>query len=143
MNDKVNSYQKVDTMGKSQLELIIKVYDGALAEFKKAKAAIGDEKFDDGVKFLEKGQKFVTHLYTTLDMEKGGDISLQLSKLYVFILNQINIITATKDIAQIDDIIHILENLRAGWSGLEDQPQPKETPNASEPVNAGGFTVSG
>lgn len=143
MKDKVNSYQKVDTLGKSQLELIIKVYDGALAEFKKAKTAINDQKNDEGVKFLEKGQKFVTHLYTTLDMEKGGDISLQLSKLYVFILNQINIITATKDISQIDDIIHILENLREGWSSLEVDPKTTATEPVANQSATGGFTVSG
>jgi len=143
MKEKINSYQKVDTLGKSQLELIVKVYDGALAEFKKAKSALGNEKYNDGVKFLEKGQKFVTHLYTTLDMEKGGDISLQLSKLYVFILNQINIITATKDISQIDDIIHILENLREGWSSLEVEPDKKETQSAGAQISTGGFAVSG
>ena len=37
MAGKVTEYQRNDTLGKSQLDLVIKVYDGAINAFKTAK----------------------------------------------------------------------------------------------------------
>lgn len=121
MDDKVKAYQTTDTLGKSQLDLIIKVYDGAIAAYKQAGQAFKDENIPKGREELEKAKKFVTHLYTTLDMEKGGDIAKQLSDLYSFVVNQTNIVEATKDLKTIDDIIIILDNLRQGWVELKQQ----------------------
>ena len=121
MDDKVKAYQTTDTLGKSQLDLIIKVYDGAIAAYKKASKAFEKEDNTQGREQLEKAKKFVTHLYTTLDMEKGGDIAKQLSDLYSFVVNQTNIVDATKDLKEIDDIIGILDNLRQGWVELKQQ----------------------
>lgn len=130
MDEKVKAYQTTDTLGKSQLDLIIKVYDGAMTAYKQAGVAFEKEDFSKGREELEKAKKFVTHLYTTLDMEKGGDIAQQLSQLYAFVVNQTNIIDATKDLKQIDDIIGILDNLRQGWVELKQQgvekPQTQE-----------------
>lgn len=130
MDGKVKAYQTTDTLGKSQLDLIIKVYDGAMTAYKQAGVAFEKEDFSKGREELDKAKKFVTHLYTTLDMEKGGDIAQQLSQLYAFVVNQTNIIDATKDLKQIDDIIGILDNLRQGWVELKQQgvekPQTQE-----------------
>ena len=130
MDGKVKAYQTTDTLGKSQLDLIIKVYDGAMTAYKQAGVAFEKEDFSKGREELDKAKKFVTHLYTTLDMEKGGDIAQQLSQLYAFVVNQTNIIDATKDLKQIDDIIGILDNLRQGWVELKQQgvekPQKQE-----------------
>lgn len=144
MKNNISEYQKVNTLGKSQIDLIIQVYDNAVLNFQKTKDHFSNNELENGHKCLDKAKKILTHLYTTLDMEKGGDISTQLSKLYAFIINQINIIEATKDISQIDDIITIMDNLRQGWCGIKEQ-QTKEKPETSiiaEPGNK-SFVTSG
>ncbi len=145
MDEKVKAYQTTDTLGKSQLDLIIKVYDGAIAAYKQAGTAFEKEDFLKGREELEKAKKFVTHLYTTLDMEKGGDIAQQLSQLYAFVVNQTNIVDATKDLKQIDDIIGILDNLRQGWVELKQQgvekPQTQEQKTPPQQQTA-TFTTS-
>lgn len=135
MDAKVKAYQTSDTLGKSQLELVIKVYDGAISAYKQASTSIQNNELEKSREELEKAKKFVTHLFTTLDMEKGGDIAQQLSQLYAFVINQTNIIEATKDLKEIDDIINVLDNLRQGWvelheGGAESQIEvPKTTQN--------------
>ncbi|MBN1213692.1 MAG: flagellar protein FliS [candidate division Zixibacteria bacterium] len=145
MAGKVSEYQRNDTLGKSQLDLVIKVYDGAISAFKSAKKNYIDNEIREGYEQLEKVRKFVTHLYTTLDFKQGGEIAEQLSKLYVFILTQLDVIEATKDLKKIDDNIKILNNLRSGWTGLKQQGAgvPKNVP-AKEPVpvSGGQFTTS-
>lgn len=133
-NSSVSEYQKINTIGKSQIDLIIQVYDNGILNFNLAKDNFSKNKIENGHKNLDKARNILTHLYTTLDMEKGGDIATQLSKLYAFIINQINIVDATKDISQIDDIITIMENLREGWIGLKEQQAQQPLNESAEPA---------
>ena len=130
MDGKIGTYQTIDTHGKSQVELIIKVYDGALSAFVAARQKYSEGQNDAGRQQLEKARKFVTHLYTTLDPETGGEIADNLSRLYAYIINQTNVIEATKDSKLVDDIITILDNLRLGWMGIKQQ-------QAENPATAG------
>ncbi|MFZ5979602.1 MAG: flagellar export chaperone FliS [Candidatus Zixiibacteriota bacterium] len=143
----IGEYQKNDTLGKSQLDLIIKVYDGAINSFKEARGFYEKKDFFKGHEQLDRVRKFLTHLYTTLDFEKGGKISVNLGQLYVFVLTQLDVIRATKDLKKIDDNIKILNNLRSGWAGLKEQglDRPKGVPSPKpSPVGAGGqFSISG
>jgi flagellar protein FliS len=146
MDGSLKSYETVDVLGKSQLELVIKVYDGALASLRAGAEYYKDEKLQEGYEHLEKAKTFVVHLYTTLDVEQGGEVAVNLSKLYSFIVSQIDVIEATKDLAILDDIISVLTNLKSGWSELKQQEAnvaPKASASASAPVTGGGFAISG
>jgi len=144
MDGKVGAYRRVDTEGKSQLELIVQVYDGAIDSMRKAGGHYRNEQWQPGYDELERSRRFLTHLYTTLNHEKGGDIAKELGKLYAWVINQINVAQGTKDLAVIDDSISILTNLREGWLGLKEQ-QASEKPTAQpEPTGAdkGSFVHS-
>jgi flagellar protein FliS len=119
MDGKVGAYQQSSILGKSPLDLVIQVYDGAIGAFEKAGEALRKEDFNVSRDQLEKARKFLTHLYTTLDMERGGEIASHLSRLYAFVISQTHIIEATKELRLIDDNVNILKNLRSGWAGLK------------------------
>lgn len=121
MTADLTEYQKSDILGKSQIELVIQVYDGAITAFKAASEAYKNDDNTRGYEHLEKAKRFVTHLYTTLDVEKGGEIADRLGKLYAFVINETNAVVATKDLDQIDDNITILSNLRSAWVELKDR----------------------
>lgn len=140
MDGKLTAYRKEDTAGKSQVELIIQVYDGALGAFRTARDRYQADDSSAGYDQLERARKFVTHLYTTLDHERGGDISEQLGRLYAFVINQINVAQATKDLGVIDDNITILSNLREGWNGLKAQTSEGVRTAEPTPAPAGGFS---
>ena len=147
MKESIGEYQKNDTLGKSQLDLIIKVYDGAINSFKSAREFYEQKDTQQGYEHLEKVRKFITHLYTTLDFEQGKDIAVKLGQLYVFVLTQLDVIQATKDLKKIDDNIRILNNLRSGWSGLKEQAgqgHPNPAPEELSMAETGGqFSTSG
>lgn len=144
--ENISEYQKSDTLGKSQLDLIIKVYDGAINSFRAARDYYEKKEAPQGYEQLEKARKFLTHLYTTLDFERGGEVAINLSRLYVFVLTQLDVIQATKDLKKIDDNIKILNNLRSGWAGLKEQGPERSTRPAPELSTAGAggqFSTSG
>ena len=131
MNTKLDSYRTADTMGKSPVDLVIKIYDGAIKAFRSAQEAYQEERSNDGFDELQKARKFITHLYTTLNMEQGGDIAENLGKLYTLILTQTDVAEGTKDQAMIQTNIDLLNNLREGWLGVSQQKR-KESPSRTE-----------
>lgn len=142
MDGSLKSYEAVDTLGKSQLELVIKVYDGALNSLRAGAECYKNEDYQQGYEHLEKAKTFVVHLYTTLDIEQGGEVAANLSKLYSFVVSQIDVIVATKDLSILDDIINVLANLRSGWSELKQQEANVVPPKVVQSTG-GGFATSG
>ena len=144
MDNKIGAYRESDTLGKSQLDLILQVYDGALSYYQQARDAYANENWDGGYKALERARKFVVHLYTTLDPEKGGEVADNLGKLYTYVIAQTDLLAATKDIAAVDSIIEVLSNLRKGWQGLkEKQPAATSESDSKTPITeTSGFSVS-
>ncbi len=143
MDGKVAAYQQSNILGKSPLDLVIQVYDGAIGSLERTAEAI---RADDNTlvhEQLEKSRKFLTHLYTTLDMEKGGEIAVHLSRLYAFVISQTHVIEATKELQLIDDNVNILKNLRSGWVSLK-QSRTTGSKTAEQSAAAGveSLTVS-
>jgi flagellar protein FliS len=121
MSQNVASYQTTGILGKSSVDLVIKVYDGAIDAFRSAREHYDQESLQDGFDQIENARRFLVHLYTTLDPEQGGEIAENLGKLYAHVINRSFAIQGTKDLGEIDDSINILSNLRSGWVGLRDQ----------------------
>ncbi|MFQ5499161.1 MAG: flagellar export chaperone FliS [Candidatus Zixiibacteriota bacterium] len=147
MDGKVNSYWTVDTIGKSPVDLVIQVYDGAIGALQAARTAYEGGDNETGHLQIEKVQRFLTHLYTTLDNENGGEIADQLGRLYAFVLSEMTVIEATKDIARIDDTLAVLNNLREGWHGIKDTQSGDVTATPADgstapPAGTKGFVTS-
>ncbi len=139
MNSKIKTYDNINTLGMSQLNLVLKVYEGAIASFKVAAELYKAGNSMKGYEQLEKSKRFITHLYTTLDPDKGGEIAEKLGKIYAFLLNQTNHAQATKELKIIDDNIAILVNIREGWFFLKQQQKVSQPEDAIATV--GGTTV--
>jgi flagellar protein FliS len=133
MDGQLHAYTETKTLGASQLDLILQVYDGAINAYRSAKKSFESEQNETGRDQLEKGKKFLMHLYTTLNNDKGGDIAENLGKLYVFAMNQTDVVMGTKDQKQIDEIIGILSNLREGWFGLK-EVNPPQSKKVAQPT---------
>ena len=134
MKSKLKVHERANTLGLSQLESILKVFDGALGSYKKAKVYFQTNKLNEGSEELEKAKKFVTRLHTTLDSAKSREIAKKLGNLYNYVINQTNLAQATKELKIIDDNISVLGNLREGWSYLQ-RKQKSRSPDSSETEN--------
>jgi len=119
MKSNHQAYRENDILGKSPLDLVLQVYDGAISAFSGARSHYDAGHFDEGYEDLQKAKKFLTHLYTTLDFEQGGEVAQNLGSLYAFVISQTNVIEGSKDPKQIDSNIQILRNLRSGWADLK------------------------
>ncbi len=137
MDGKIDAYRRADAMGKSQIDLILMVYDGAIKALQTAAEHYRGDEFGTGYEEMQKARRFVTHLYTTLDAEQGGEVAGNLGKMYAYVLAQSYLIEATKDLEQLEGITKIMQNLRAGWTDLKAQhAPPTERPDDQEDAPA-------
>jgi flagellar protein FliS len=145
MERKLKQYQRAQIMGESPLDLILTVYDGAISAYRAAEAAYRAEDHEAGYQQMERARKFVTHLYTTLDHENGGEVADHLARLYAFLISSIDQIEATKDITKIASCLRVISNLRDGWQGIKDQKDEHtdEEPASAVEATAGSFATSG
>jgi flagellar secretion chaperone FliS len=141
MDAKLDTYKTVDTLGKSPLDLVLQVYDGAIRAFTQARESYARQDAATGYEELERAKRFLMHLYTTLDFAQGGEVADRLGQLYVFVLNQTNLAQATHDQKRIDQSIAVLRNLRTGWAGLRGQASASTT-EAPVLETAGQFEAS-
>lgn len=139
MNGQLNTYRQIDTSGKSQIDLLLQVYTGALQALAAGREAYANQDNQIGYEQLEKARKFIVHLYTTLDFEQGGEVAANLGNLYAFAMNQIDLIQGTKNLAALDSCMTVLQNLRQGWDDLKRQSKPQKPASAA---CSGSFAAS-
>jgi flagellar protein FliS len=125
MKKGADAYRNISTMGMSQLELILTVYRGAIEYLNLTKKGFAENRFDIGRDNCEKARKCLVHLYTTLDVDKGQSIALQLGQLYAFMIERLDLALASKSCSDIDNVIGIMMTLKEGWEGLKNSEAGK------------------
>jgi len=115
------TYKNVNTMGMSQLDLILMVYGGTINYLNQARTDFQESHFANGRDACDRARNCMVHLYTTLNMEKGEQIAKHLGYLYAHIIEQIDLCVASKSVEKLDNVIGILTTIKEGWSGLKDQ----------------------
>jgi flagellin-specific chaperone FliS len=78
----------------------------------------------------------------------AGDLTEKLSALYAFLVEQITVANARRDVKVAEDCIEILTTLKEGWAGIvehEMTPKPSETTalpvGEPAPAPSGGVSV--
>ena len=142
MDRNVISYQKAQLECSSQRDLIVICYRGTIKSLNDAKQRLeaGDgEGFSDQI---EKAHRVIFHLYTTLDMQQGGEIAQKLADLYAYVINQIYLLNATKNLEIVDGVIKIMSTLKEGWEGIDPKAAAATTDNRTKQRAAAQQVVS-
>ncbi len=97
------------------------LYDKAIQDLKIAKELIKDENWQNKIKANEKifhAQEIITELMSTLNFEKGGNISTNLLSIYSFLNKELENVLLKKEIHKIDNVIKQLQELSFAWKKL-------------------------
>lgn len=119
MNKQLATYQRAQINGASQRDLIVMCYKGGIKYLLDSRQKLEAGDINGFSEAIEKAHRVIVHLYTTLDMEKGGEIAEKLAELYAFLINQIYLLNATKSLELFDGIIKVMTTLKEGWEGID------------------------
>jgi flagellar protein FliS len=95
------------------------LYDGALKFTSAAKRSMAQGNLAEQDRCLQRAQKIIAELISSLDLDKGGEISTNLLSLYTFCYNRLVDANLSDNSDLVTEVELVLKNLRAGWVELE------------------------
>ena len=107
-------YTSIETAAPERL--LIMLYDGAIRFLNIAVNAIKDKQMETSHKNILKAEAIVMELMTMLDMEIGGEISVNLFNLYDFMYRHLVNANVNHDAAKIKEVVELLCDLRNTWA---------------------------
>lgn len=115
MNAYMNQYQDNSIMTASREQILIMLYDGAIRFVRQARQAIIEGRKADKAQAVGKAVAIVTEFSNTLDYEVGGEIALDLSRLYDFMIRELAAVNANSQAERLEPVENILLELRGAF----------------------------
>ncbi|WP_435954661.1 flagellar export chaperone FliS [Dryocola sp. BD626] len=117
-----SQYKEMDlasrTASASPLDLVLVLYAGLLDELERAKSHIESKRYERKAQSINKSIDILNALTSSLEFETGGDVVLNLARLYDHCVYRLYEASGQLSVEKIDEVILILTNLREGWEGL-------------------------
>jgi flagellar protein FliS len=109
------AYQKVDAQSRSPLELVVMLYDGAIRFLGEALDA--HERKDQWARAtaVSKALAIVGELRSTLNLEEGSSVALELERLYDYMMGRLLDVTTKRDLSGLAEVRQLLVTVREGW----------------------------
>ncbi len=105
----------------SPYKLILMLYTGAQERLAIAKGHMERGNIEGKSDRINSAIRIIESLRNNLDFEKGGEISVNLDALYEYMLLRLVQANVKNDPAIIDEVLDLIRELAAGWSGIKDQ----------------------
>ncbi|GAB4345121.1 MAG: hypothetical protein Kow0099_25130 [Candidatus Abyssubacteria bacterium] len=131
-------YREEQVNGLSQKDLILMLYDGAIKFASEAKEAIGAKDYVRSYRSIIRARDIITELLRILNMEKGGDIAMNLQRLYVYMIGRLIEVNFTKETRLLDNVLYILRDLRSAWAAIDFQAAMAEVTSQRDGGNGRG-----
>lgn len=132
-------YKKHQIETASPEEVLIMLYDGAIRFLNTAKKAIAENNIEKTHNNLIKAQNIILEFMNSLDMEVGGEIAINLYRLYEYLHHQLVQANIKKDVAIIDEVLDHLRSLKTTWEEairIARREQENASINSDTPLRA-------
>jgi flagellar protein FliS len=111
-------YIQTQVRSASPLELIVMLYDGVLRNTANALEAMERRDIRTRRDAISKSLAIISELQSTLNLEQGGDIAVELDRLYSWMTDALVQATIKQDAKPVHDVRTVVENLRDAWQQI-------------------------
>ena len=112
-------YRKNAVIGASPVQLVVMLYDGALKFMEQGKVSMAARDIQKQNHYIQKAQRIVMELMSSLDMVKGGEIAKNLLALYTYVLEELVSANIEDRSECLDRAMRTLTELRESWVEVE------------------------
>ncbi len=110
------SYRQTEVQSRTPLELVTMLYDGALRFMAVARDAIVRKDIPARRDALNRTMAIVSELQSALNLQAGGDVAVDLDRLYEYASVRLLDAAMRNDVGPVDEVRRIFEILRDGWA---------------------------
>ena len=111
----IDSYRKTAVTTASRETILLMLYAGAIRFLKGAIEAAERKDIAERSRLIAKVQAIVTELRSVLDFKIGGDIAIELDRLYAFVTTRLVSATIQQNTDHLREALKVLETLQIGW----------------------------
>ncbi len=112
------AYQNAQVTSSNQKQLIIMMYDGMDRFLNRAVKSIKEGDIESAHSYLHRTGQILLELLGTLREDKGGEVAVNLKRIYIYCYEQVVISNLKKDIQMIREIQQVLDNIRGAWKQI-------------------------
>lgn len=113
---RVSQYREIQVMSASPARLIVLLFEHLEVVMRRAQTAMRNEQVELRVENMGKARAIVSELLTTLDIDKGGDLAIDLSMLYGFLLGEMVDVGMRRDAVHLGRLIGIVNTLSTAFA---------------------------
>ncbi|MES3034824.1 MAG: flagellar export chaperone FliS [Gemmatimonadota bacterium] len=113
---RASQYRELQVMSASPARLTVLLFEHLEVVMRRAQTAIRNEQVELRVENLGRAREIVSELLSTLDLDKGGAIALDLSMLYGFLLGELVDVGMRRDAIRLGRLIGIVNTLSGAFS---------------------------
>jgi flagellar protein FliS len=132
-NNRLSDYRRSQILGMSQIDLVIMLYQGAIRFLHEGIELVNAGRYDQSWQKFDRARRIVIHLCGTLNRD-AGDLAGKFASLYAFVIEQIGVANARRDIQVAQNCIDVLTTLKEGWEGLAAEAHAPVPAGAKTPV---------
>jgi len=106
----------IETAGK--LDLIIMCYEKTIQLLRQAKDHFDGNDIEKKARKMQKALDIINELQSCLNIEKGGQIAMNLDAIYTYITQRLLQGDINKDLSVFDECVNLLSELKEAWSEI-------------------------
>jgi flagellar protein FliS len=101
--------------------LIQMLLDGALDKLARARGAMQRKEIAEKGNYITSASSIILGLHDSLDMEAGGEMAINLSNLYDYMIRRLMEGHAANDMNALDEVASLLREIKRGWDAIPDE----------------------
>ncbi|TAK63010.1 flagellar export chaperone FliS [Methylobacter sp.] len=119
VNQYANVHNESSLTDASPHYLIQMLMDGFLARVNTAKGAMARSDMELKSLYISRAMAIVGGLNEAIDLEKGGEIAVNLSQLYTYINNRLLQASSENDVEILDEVASLMREIKEGWDAIK------------------------
>ncbi len=127
MDRNISKFVTQQVMTAAPAKLVFLLYEKAITSLHEACNAIDTGEVETRWRANNRAIEIVSHLWSKLNMEHGGDISKNLGELFPYMITRLAGVDVNNDRAPAEEVIGLLEPLRDSWRDLSRTNQGAES----------------
>ncbi len=113
---RASQYREMQVLSASPARLTVLLFEHLEVVLRRAQTAIRSAQIELRVENMGRAREIVSELLGTLDIERGGDIALDLSMLYGFLLSEMVDVGIRRDVVRLGRLIGIVNTLSTAFA---------------------------
>jgi flagellar protein FliS len=119
VNSYANIYNERASVDASPHYLVQLLMEGFLARVNTAKGAMARSDFEQKGLYISQALAVVGGLYNAVNVEKGGEIAINLRQLYSYISNLLLQASFENNVEKLNEAASLMKSIKEGWDAIQ------------------------